>query len=92
MKTDLLTSIVIAIAGVAAGFIVTNMLLAPIEPVSVTSIESSVNANLAEPDPEVFNYRALNPTVEVYVGNCEEYNDLGECVESNTEPAPQEGE
>ena len=25
--------------------------------------------SLAEPDPEVFNFRAVNPTVEVYVGS-----------------------
>ena len=39
----------------------------------------------AEPNVGIFNYKALNPTVEVYVGNCEEYNAVGECVDTNTE-------
>lgn len=83
MKTDLLTAIVIGIIGVVAGYFVTSSLMGEIPEVTVKTVESSVNANLAEPDPEVFNYRALNPTVEVCVGDC---------TDSNETPAPQEGE
>lgn len=95
MKTDLFTSIVIAIVGAVGGGLVTNMLLGPIESTTVKTIEEHVSADLAEPDPEVFNYRALNPTVEVYVGDCDEYNEFGECVEpetqSSTDALQQEG-
>ena len=97
MKTDLLTSIIAAIAGVLIAYFVTNLFIGPIESVTYTTVDSStVNADLADPDPEVFNYRALNPTVEVYVGECDEYNEFGECVEveeyveSTTEPVKQE--
>ncbi len=85
VKTDLFTSIVAAIAGVLIAFFVTNMFIGPIEDVSYKKVGSSVNANITDPDPEVFNYKALNPTVEVYVGECIEYNQYGECVEVNTD-------
>ena len=81
MKTDLFTSITAAIAGVLIAFFVTNLFIGPIEDVSYPTVDTQVNANLSTPDPEVFNYRALNPTVEVYVGECDEYNEFGECVE-----------
>ena len=81
MKTDLATSIIAAIAGVLIAYFVTNLFMGPIEDVSYKTIDSTVNTNLSDPDPEVFNYRALNPTVEVYVGECEEYNTYGECIE-----------
>ena len=81
MKTDLFTSIVAAIAGVLIAYFVTNMFIGPIEEVTYPTVDSAVNASLADPNPEVFNYRALNPTVEVYVGECEVFNEFGECVE-----------
>lgn len=81
MKTDLFTSIAAAIAGVLIAYFVTNMFIGPIEKVTYPTVDSNINANLADPNPEVFNYRALNPTVEVYVGECEEYDEFGECVE-----------
>lgn len=81
MKTDLATSIVAAVIGILVAFFVTNLFLPSIEDVTYKTINGSINTNLAEPDPEVFNYRALNPTVEVYVGDCDEYNEYGECIE-----------
>ena len=39
---------------------------------------------LTEPDEEIFNPRALNPTVEVYVGNCKEFDYNGQCIDNNT--------
>ena len=84
MKTDLATSVIAAIAGILIAYFVTNMFIGPIEDVTYTTVDSSVNASLADPNPEVFNYRALNPTVEVYVGECDEYNEFGECIEVET--------
>ena len=72
MKTDLFTSIAAAIAGVLIAYFVTNLFLGPIEDVSYKTVQSTVSADIADPDPEVFNYKAINPTVEVYVGECDE--------------------
>ena len=80
MKKDLATSIALAIVGTVIGYLVCNLFIGEIEPVSFSTVEG-VSIDLDAPDPEVFNYRALNPTVEVYVGECVEYNTNGECVE-----------
>ncbi len=82
MKTDLVTAIGAAIVGLLIAFFVTNFLTGEIEDFSYKTVETTVSTSLEEPNPEVFNYRALNPTVEVYVGSCIEYNSSGECVET----------
>ena len=46
-------------------------------------IDESISTDLSEPNTEVFNYRALNPTVEVYI-DCTNYDASGSCV-NNTE-------
>ena len=85
MKADLATSIVAAIAGVLISYFICNMLTGTIENATVKVIDTTVSADVDDPSPEVFNYKALNPTVEVYVGNCSgQYNEAGECIEGNT--------
>lgn len=83
MKTDLFSSIGIAIVGLLIAYFVCNLFVGPIEETQVKILKTSVDASVADPDPEVFNYKALNPTVEVYVGDCTEYDSYGECVETN---------
>ena len=85
MKTDLATAIGAAIVGFILAFFVTNLLTGEIEDFTYKTVETTVTTNLDEPDPEVFNYRALNPTVEVYVGTCTEYDSNGECIENEEE-------
>lgn len=84
MKTDLASSIGAAIIGVLLAYFVCNLFIGEIEPVTIKTVDTSVTADLVEPNIEVFNYKALNPTVEVYVGDCSEYNSYGECIENNT--------
>ena len=79
MKTDLVTSIAIAIVGAVIGFFICNFFIGPIEPISFKTVETDVDADLSEPNVNVFNYKALNPTVEVYVGNCENGAENEEC-------------
>ena len=81
MKADLTTSILAAIFGFVIAFIVCNFLVPGISDFSFKTLGTSIDASLAEPDANVFNYRAINPTVEVYVGDCAEYNEQGECIE-----------
>lgn len=81
MKTDLATSVVAAIAGIVIAYFVTNIFTPGLADVSFKTLNDSVNASLSEPDDEIFNFRAVNPTVEVYVGQCQEYNENGECID-----------
>lgn len=80
MKTDLITAIAAGIAGTAIAFFVCNMLLPEIASFSFNKLDSTTTYSLTEPDAEIFNYRSLNPTVEVYVGNCDEYDSYGNCI------------
>ena len=82
MKTDLATAIGAAIVGLIIAFLITGFFTGPIEDVTYKTIDSKVSTELADPDSEVFNYRALNPTVEVYIGSCVEYSANGECLET----------
>ncbi|MBQ3353399.1 hypothetical protein IJG89_03630 [Candidatus Saccharibacteria bacterium] len=81
MKTDLFSSIGIAIAGVLIAYFVCNLFVGEIEDFSFKTVKSTVSADVSTPNPEVFNYKALNPTVEVYVGDCTEFNSYGECID-----------
>lgn len=86
MKTDLLTSIVAAVLGVGVAFLICNILLPEIEPVSFNKLsDTSSDYSLTEPDVNVFNYRALNPTVEVYVGDCTEFDSFGNCIDEQNQ-------
>ena len=84
MKADLATTIIAAVIGVVGGYFLVSLILPKTEPVSFKTVNSNMSYSLAEPDPEIFNYRALNPTVEVYVGDCQTYNANGECIDDLT--------
>ena len=81
MKTDLATSIAMALFGAIVAFVICNMFFGEIQDVSFKTISGNVDTSLLTPDEEIFNYKALNPTVEVYVGDCET-DPYGNCIES----------
>ncbi len=84
MKADLFTSIATFIVGIIIAFVACNMILPEIGSFNIKNVNIDSSASLAEPDIEVFNYRAINPTVEVYVGTgCEAYDENGECIDDN---------
>lgn len=89
MKSDLFTSIAVFTVGTVIAFITCNMILPGIEDFEIKTINIDSDTSLAEPNAEVFNYRAINPTVEVYVGEgCESYDENGNCIDNgvlNTE-------
>lgn len=81
MKNDLATSIVTAIIGILISYFVCNMFIGEMDGVSFKILNSNITSNVEEPDPEVFNSKALNPTVEVYVGDCKNYDFYGNCID-----------
>ena len=100
MKNDLATSIVIAIVGVIIAFLACNTLMGDISPVSVKTVSGSFSPDVGDPNVEVFNYKAVNPTVEVYIGgdgaNCSEFDSGGNCItdynQNSPEPASGQGD
>ena len=81
MKTDLATAIITGVVGVLVAYFVTNIFIPPIEDFTYTTVDPSVGAEYIEPNIELFNYKALNPTVEVFVGGCVEYDENGDCID-----------
>ncbi len=70
-QSDIFTVLIVATVGTIAAAILCNMILGDPNEKSVTfNTVSVVSSSLALPDEEVFNPDAVNPTVEVYVGDC----------------------
>lgn len=92
MKNDLATAIITAVIGVVASYFLVGLLFGEIEDVSISSVDPNLTVNLTEPNADIFNFRAVNPTVEVYVGECDEYDETtGVCLdESKNEDFPVE--
>lgn len=84
MKADLATTIVAATVGILVSYFVADFLIGDIEGFPLKTVDSSISADITEPNIEIFNFKALNPTVEVYVGDCEQYDENGECIDDNS--------
>ena len=80
-KIDLATSIITAVIGVLISYFVCGFFLGEGSSVDVKTVSSTVSSSLAEPNVDIFNYKALNPTVETYVGECQEYDENGNCID-----------
>ena len=85
MKKDLFTSILVAILGIFISYLVCNTFYGEIPPYQFNSIQETVSADLAEPDSGIFNYRAINPTVEVYVGDCDVNSNDEKCINNESD-------
>lgn len=77
-RSDIITVIVIAAAGALASFFILNALLGDPNTKSVSfKTITVISKDLQTPNPEIFNANAINPTVEVYVGECEDVDQNG---------------
>lgn len=78
-QSDVFTLILIAGIGTLAAFFVCQSILGDPNDAVVRfkSVNRVVSSELVQPEPEIFNSTAINPTVEVYVGNCEDIDQNG---------------
>jgi len=78
-QSDVFSIIFVAGVGVFASFFICQTLMGdPNEAViNFTALREPISETLASPNPEVFNSTAINPTVEVYVGDCEDRDGNG---------------
>ncbi len=93
MKTDLTTSIITALIGTVAAYFACTLFIPPISKVEFQILDpaSGINYNLTEPNAEVFNYRAVNPTVEVIInGDCTDGDGDSNSVENEEETEEEE--
>ena len=69
-KTDIAMVVLIAGVGVAIGYLVASnisFLKVPERGVKVQTIRE-ISSDVEKPNPAIFNSNAINPTVEVFVG------------------------
>ena len=77
-QSDIITVVLIAAIGVVVSAIGCNAILGNPDEASVSfKTVEMISGDLAQPDSEVFNPSAVNPTVEVYVGNCADVDQNG---------------
>ena len=77
-RPDIFTVTFVASVGVLLTFIACSFLLGdPDTRYLKHKTIGKITADLTSPDPEVFNVDAINPTVEVYVGSCEDVDRNG---------------
>ena len=72
MKTsEWLGMVAIAIVGAAVSVWLTNLILGDPDKASVSfSYMNVISSEVNEPDVDIFNVNAINPTIDVYVGSC----------------------
>ena len=77
-RSDIFTVTFVASVGVLLTFIACSFLLGDPDTCYLKhKTIGKITADLTSPDPEVFNVDAINPTVEVYVGSCEDVDRNG---------------
>ena len=96
-RSDIYSLILIAGIGTLAAFLACNALLGDPNKASIefTTVSTVLTSDLAEPNEEIFNGTAINPTIEVYVGDCEDIDqngmlDKAELIACGREQAPDE--
>ncbi len=98
-QSDIFTLILIAGIGTLAAFFACNAILGDPDEAKVEykTVSEVLKSDLAQPRSDVFNELAINPTIEVYVGNCEDIDqngilDMAELVACGRENAPEYSE
>lgn len=77
-QSDVFTILIVAVVGTIAAYFGVNALLGDPNKQSVSfNTIDDITATLSAPDSELFNPDAINPTVEVYVGDCEDVDQNG---------------
>lgn len=97
--SDYISTAMIAIVGTILAYFLMNSILGdPKEKTVSFEYVDAISTKLMAPDSEIFNSQAINPTVEVYVGSCEDldhdgYIDEGELIECGQQtPSTSTGE
>lgn len=92
-QSDLFTIIIVATVGMIAAFLASNAILGnpDLEKVTFNRVEP-ISETIVQPDTELFNDKAINPTVEVEVGTCEDSNGNGILDPEEREACMKKGE
>ncbi len=98
-RSDIFTLILIAGIGTLVAFFACNAILGdPDEKkVEYKTVSEVLTSDVSDPRSDIFNALAINPTIEVYVGNCEDIDqngilDMAELVACGRENVPEYSE
>lgn len=70
-SSDWISMAAVAILGAALSIWLSNLFLMNPDKASITfSTITEIESEVEEPDVDIFNINAINPTVEVYIGSC----------------------
>lgn len=85
-QSDIFSIILVGSIGTFAAFFLCNALLGNPDEATVEFVgpREIISSKLTQPDAEVFNSSAQNPTIEVYVGDCEDVDHNGILDETET--------
>lgn len=81
MKSEIMLASIVAIIGVISAYLVCNLFVGDSDLVKVKKINGDISTEISVPDSEIFNYRALNPTVDIFIGTCTELDETGDCAD-----------
>lgn len=78
-RSDIYTLVLVAGIGMLTAFFLCNAILGDPNDAKVEfkAMSSVITSDLTKPNEEVFNGYAINPTIEVYVGDCEDADQNG---------------
>ena len=78
-NTDIALVVMVATVSVVASYFIGNAVMGdPGERVEKISYIDSIDGSVLKPDSEDYNWSMINPTVEIYVGNCGPLEDWDE--------------
>lgn len=77
-QSDIFSILLVSSAGILIAFFGCNAILGnPDERTASFRVIEPISNSLATPNPETFNPEAINPTIEVYVGDCQDVDRNG---------------
>lgn len=77
-QSDIFTIIIVATIGMLGAFFLSDAILGNPDMEKTTfSVVEPITDSIMQPDAELFNSKAINPTVEVEIGVCEDTNGNG---------------
>jgi hypothetical protein len=78
-KTDIAMLVLIAGVGILIAFFATKALLGdPSDDKITIYVTTAVDSSIIDPDPDIFHDKAINPTVEVIIGEDDNQIDFGD--------------
>ena len=77
-RSDIITIALVAVIGLFCTYFLGQAIIGdPNEATASVKVIEPITVDLVNPDSEVFNENAINPTVEVYVGVCKDLDQNG---------------